>query len=255
MKRKPLSRFASSNVESRSIYFLFVAVSYSKDVIGDATLVSGADSISTRGIRLNPGTQLTYPVNLDHSWNLQSLFTYGFPIDWFSSNLNLNTGFGYSWSPGLVNSKLSVSKNTTISESVVLGSNISPEVDFTLSYSANYSIARYSLQSEFNDKYFFHTGSLKFNWILGSGIVVRNEVAHTLYDGQQPGLDQEFILWNAGIGKKFLENDKGEIQISVRDLLNKNQSLKRNVTDSYIENSTNMVLGRYVLMTFTYTIR
>jgi hypothetical protein len=62
-------------------------------------------------------------------------------------------------------------------------------------------------------------------------------------------------LWNAGLGYKFLKNQQGEIRLSVFDILGQNQSITRNVTELYIEDTQTNLLQRYFMLTFTYNIK
>ena len=66
---------------------------------------------------------------------------------------------------------------------------------------------------------------------------------------------QNYTLWNIAFGKKFLKDRKGDLRLSVFDLLGQNQSIVRNVTETYIENQQTQVLQRYFLLTFTYNLR
>ena len=68
-------------------------------------------------------------------------------------------------------------------------------------------------------------------------------------------MNQNFWLWNAGIGKKFLKKQAGELKLSVFDLLGQNQSISRSVTESYIQDTRSTVLQRYFMLTFTYSLR
>ena len=56
-------------------------------------------------------------------------------------------------------------------------------------------------------------------------------------------------------GKKVLKNQKGEIKVSVFDLLKQNQSITRNITANYIEDLRNQVLTQYFMLHFTYNLR
>ncbi|HEX6333173.1 MAG TPA: hypothetical protein VFZ78_03040, partial [Flavisolibacter sp.] len=62
-------------------------------------------------------------------------------------------------------------------------------------------------------------------------------------------------LWNMSIGKKFLKDRKGELKLGVFDLLKQNQSIARNITESYIEDVQSQVLRQYFMLTFTYNLR
>ena len=57
------------------------------------------------------------------------------------------------------------------------------------------------------------------------------------------------------MGKKFLKNNAGELKLTVFDILKQNNSVSRNVTETYIQDVTNHVLTQYAMLTFTYTLR
>jgi hypothetical protein len=57
------------------------------------------------------------------------------------------------------------------------------------------------------------------------------------------------------LGKKLFSKQQGELTASVVDLLNQNKSVNRTVTGTYVEDTQNNVLGRYLMLTFTYTVR
>ena len=57
------------------------------------------------------------------------------------------------------------------------------------------------------------------------------------------------------LAKKLFAKQAGEIKLSVFDLLGQNKSLSRTIASTYIEDDRNEVLTRYLLLTFTYTIR
>jgi len=63
------------------------------------------------------------------------------------------------------------------------------------------------------------------------------------------------MLWNASIGYKFLKDRSLELKAGVQDILAQNRSISRTVTDTYVEDSQALVLGRYLLFTLTYTLR
>jgi hypothetical protein len=63
------------------------------------------------------------------------------------------------------------------------------------------------------------------------------------------------LIWNVSLGKKLFTNQRGELLLTVYDLLDQNKSVKRNVTETYIEDVTTRVLSRYIMLTFTYNLR
>ena len=60
---------------------------------------------------------------------------------------------------------------------------------------------------------------------------------------------------NLDLGYRFLKDRKGELKLTIFDLLNQNTSIDRNVTDVYIEDERTQVLQQFVMLTFTYNLR
>lgn len=195
------------------------------------------------------------PVNLDDYWNLRSFFTFGMPLKFIKSGLNWNIGYNYSNIPGIINGVSNISASQTYNAGLVLASNISEYVDFTLSYSANFNKVKNSIQPAMNTNYFSHMAGAQLNLLTKNGWVFQNDVNNQTYRGLTDGFNQNFWLWNMSLGKKFLKDKKGELKLSVFDLLKQNQSISRNVHETYIEDEQTQVLRQYFMLTFTYNFR
>jgi hypothetical protein len=227
------------------------------DYITNATYsLFGGDSAIGNGEILKPGEQLTKPVNLDGYMNVRSYLTFALPVKGMKSNVNFNGGISYTKQPGLINSRENMSKNLTFSLGTVIASNISEFVDFTVSYSANFNKVRNNLRADLNQKYFSHNGGLQLHLLSKRGWFLQNDINNRLYTGLGEGFNQNFFLWNAGIGKKFLKDRKGEVKMSVFDLLKQNRSINRTILDDGgIRDDRNVVLTQYFMLTFTYNLR
>ena len=206
-------------------------------------------------IPLLPGAQLARPVNLSGYWNTRTFMTYGLPVKFLKSNFNLNAGYSYARLPSLINGVTNTTNRQNTNAGLVWGSNISEKLDFTLSYSANFNMVRNSVQPALNNDYFYHQLGLRFEWEIWKGFFINSTVDQSLYNGLQSNVDQNYTLWNAALGYRFLKSEALEIKVSAFDLLNQNKSIFRNVTDTYIEDEETKVLSQYFLVTMTYTLR
>ena len=52
-----------------------------------------------------------------------------------------------------------------------------------------------------------------------------------------------------------MKNNTGDIRLSVFDALAQNNSISRTTSDSYYQDTRTLVLQRYYMLTFTYTLR
>lgn len=182
----------------------------------------------------------------------EHFFVYSMPVKFIKSNINLNTGMSYSRLPGLANNVMTITNNYVYNGGVVIASNVSEYVDFNISYNVNLNNAKSSVQDEVS-RFTNQAAGLQLNLLTKTGWFVQNDISHQRYTGD--GINQNYTLWNAAIGKKFLKNRVGELKISVFDLLKQNQSIYRTVSENYIEDSQSKVLQQYFMLTFTYSLK
>ncbi|MDJ1495444.1 outer membrane beta-barrel protein [Cytophagaceae bacterium DM2B3-1] len=250
-----MARYSAAQPTKGRTLLAMLSLTRTNNNIGNSTFIATKDSVLTQDITLKKGAQLSTPVNLNGSWSTRSLFTYGLPVGFMKSNLNLTSSVTYNNTPALINTVTNTSNSYTLSQGLTLSSNISEKIDFTLGYTGNYNIVRNTLQPQLNNNYFYHLANGKLNWTFGKGFVLQNNVSYTQYFGLEGGYNQSYVLWNASFAKKFFKDQNGELKLSVFDLLNQNNNISRNVTETYIEDSQTQVLKQYFMLTFTYTLR
>jgi hypothetical protein len=136
-----------------------------------------------------------------------------------------------------------------------LNSNISEKVDFNIGTNVNINTVSNSVNSRLDNTYYIQTTNLGLNWIFGKGFVFRTDLFHNSYNGLEETFNQNFLLVNMGIGKKFLKDQRGEIRLDIFDLLNQNTSISRNVTEVYLEDVQSAVLQQYFMLSFTFNLR
>ncbi len=247
-------RFGGYNPQSARNAMIFMNVGLTDNYISNATYILKRDTV-LQGSLIRSGSQLTKPVNLDGYYSGRMFLVYGFPLKSLKSNMNLNAGINYNRTPSIINNDLNYSGSYATSGGVFIGSNISENLDFSLGYTGNYTIVKNSVQKQSDNSYFNHTATFKVNWIFWKGWVLNTDVSNTIYKGLSQSFNQQYYLWNAYIGYKFLKNKSLEAKVSVFDILNQNRSISRTVTGAYTEDSYTNVLRRYAMFTLTYTLK
>lgn len=234
--------------------FLFMNLTRTAHPIVNSTFTSPVDS-TVGGVFLARGTQLTRPLNLDESWNGNLFAVYSRPIQQWKSVLSLNGGGSFSRTPTRVNSLDGRNTTSSIRTGIVVSSNISANLDFQVSYWSTFNYSRNPLVPSNDGDYFTHNAGLRLNAVVAHGFVLRQELNHNLQTGASAGYGQDIVLWNTSVGKKFLADQKGEVRLTVTDALQQNQSLSRSITETYVQDSRDLTLSRYVQAVFTYTFR
>lgn len=222
-------------------------------------------------------TQITSYENISGMWSVRANISYGLPLPFIKCNLNLAANVGYSVTPSalydagrtptqllenVANHNFSVNRANNIGYTLraALGSNISENIDFTLSWRGTYNQAWNSAtESNYGEKilnnYFRHTASASVKWIFGAGFTLTANAAYHQYIGFANRYNEQYILCNAYLGKQLFKSRRGEILVGVNDILNQNRAFSRSTGSGYTRNVLNSTVGRYVMVQFVYNLR
>jgi len=250
-------RYGLTRKKTAHNFFIYGYANYINNYLGNATYTTlKTDSALGNGIFLDKGAQLSAPVNLNYYSNNKVYMTYGLPFDIIKSNLNLTGGLNYTHTPGEINYTPDYSNNLVPTAGVVISSNVSKNLDFTLSYTGNYNFVKNSLQGMANNNYYNHTASFKINWIFLKGVVVNSSISNSYYSTLSTSSGNiNYYLWTSYVGYKFLKDRALEARFTVFDMLNQNKSVTRTVAANYVENDVTNILRQYGMFQLTYTLR
>ena len=248
--------YNNTNLEKGRTFMWMFSFQRTQDYIsssmytGDNIPQQVVDEVGARPIQYS-----TYD-NVDGYMSLRTHISYGLPINPIKCNLNVMAGVTYSKVPSLVNGERNMASNMGYDANVVLGSNISENVDFTLAWNGTYNVANNSLASGGSrNEYFNHraTGSLKT--VFWKGFTFTVSASYVQYVGFTNDYNDSYTLCNAYIGKKVFRNQLGEIMVGVNDIFNQNTAFTRTTGSGYTQNAWNSVIGRYFTVQFNYNLR
>ncbi len=252
------SNFSYANPTSGFNTFIFLRGGYSTDIITNKVIRAGGDTLTQpEGINvvLLPGGQLTFPVNMDNSWNLNTMTNLSYFVKPIKSNVSLVTGVGYSKSPEFIQSMINKQSTYNLTNSLIVTSNISQNVDFTLSYTSQYSKAKNSISMLSDEEYWYQSANAKINLMLFKGITISSDVVGNYNKGSSSVADEKYMVWNASLGKKFLSNKAAELKLGLYDILDQNKSFNHMVTASSVSDTWTNAYRRYFLVLFSYNLR
>lgn len=248
-------RYQFTDPAASRMFFIMGGGGINTNQVVNSTWFAGSDNPIFNDLDISPGAQLVQPVNLNGSWNLRSFIAYSLPFSLIKSNINLDASYNYQSNPGLVNGVRTNSQNHIVTTGLTVSSNISDKLDFTLSGRPSWNQVTNSNQPGVVNTYINQVSTFRFNWQIWEGFVVRWDLNHMLNTGLADGFNQNFWLWNVALGKKLFKNERGEIALSVNDVLRQNRNISRSVTETWIEDSRTNALQQVVLLTFTYNLR
>ena len=257
--------YTNSNVEKGRTFMWMFSTQFTQDYNGTHT-VQNPGTMTIDGQEYRPN-YYSMPVNLDGYKSLRTHISYGFPIGFLKSNFNVMAGVTYTQTPSLLGGTVlsdgtiaggmrNDTKTMGYDGRAVLGSNISENVDFTLSWNGTYNESTNSYDgNKTKNRYFNHTAEASMKFVLPLGFTLTASAAYNQYIGFTNDYDESYLLCNVYVGKKLFKNQRGEILFGVNDLLNQNTAFARSVGSGWTQNVTNSVIGRYYMVQFTYNLR
>ena len=251
--------YINSNVPKGQTFTVMFGAEYTTDYIGDSIVTYHADRpfvIPNSDQVLQPGQRYSRYANLGSSWLLRGGLGYGLPVRFLASNLNFNVGVMLAQTPNVIDGEKFMRNESYFNGGVQLSSNINENIDFTIMYNGSYNIASSVAQGVRTQNRFINQyASANIKWVFWKGFTFTGAVTYNQYKGITSNYNEQYVLCNLYIGKKIFRNQLGEVSIGVNDLLNQNTSFRRTVESSYIQNSTNLAIGRYFSVQFVYNLR
>lgn len=204
------------------------------------------------------GVQVTSPINADGVWSAYASMglrkQYKFGKQWkFSAGANMWAT--YSQGLLIVNQNRSTSKNWSLSPSATISANWNDKIEFNQRYSPSYNRSTYESNIYPALKVWRQYSNTEFVVRMPKRIVWETSLDYTYNPQVSEGIQKSAYRWNAAVNLLFLKQDKGQLKLSVYDLLDQNISVSRSVRENFIQDTETIILRRYFLLTFTYNIR
>lgn len=221
-------------------FFAFVNASYTSNAI------TNAQSYTESLIRI------TQPTNVSHNSMINGFASLGFPVKKLNSRFNIGTNVRQQESINLINEIANDISIQSINGNLRYEYRLKELFDFNLR--ANYTVQRTAYQFGDDQQFFNQTYSAETNLYLPKLFNLNANFDYMLYDN--PGFDfsQRIPMLNMSVSKQFLKNKSGELKLSALNMLDEDLGINQTANINYVERETLNSLGRYFMLSFTYSI-
>ncbi len=209
--------------------------------------IANSDSI------YNDGRRVSMPDNVNGNYSYYAYGSYFIKIKKTDFNLNFDANISGNRYSSIVNGV----KNTTTSGSYTLGigGNYRKEkkVEFNYNIRQTYNKSQSSINASLNTNYWSTSTNggvtvyIKKKTLIATNAEVTLRQKTTLFTA-----NRNVTLWNASISHKIFKGETGLVKFEIRDLLNKNIGLDRNISSNLISERSYLTLRRFWLLTFTW---
>ncbi|WP_343689649.1 outer membrane beta-barrel family protein [Chitinophaga sp.] len=208
------------------------------------------------------GKQYTKPINTNGVYSLSGSMVNSIPIKNHITSLNVSTNVSYKRDASFTGEDKDFrditkyyTRNFSLTEGVTFNYFYKELFDVSTSGSVQYAAARYDILPSNNTNYFNYSFSLDFNINLPAGFQLGSDMTYTLNAGRAAGYNVNYTLLNGYVSKFVGKKKQGQFKFYAYDLLKQNVSISRTTGENYIQDTQNMVLQRYFMVSFTYFLR
>lgn len=250
-------RYTFTDNRSGSTLSVLASCTGSSDYFCDSLVINNPDFVVMEGVTLGENNQYVKPVNLNGYYKLYGRVAYSIPLSLIRCNLNLNATASMRRMPSMVNGDYVPVNNNWYQLGGRIDSNISRYLDFSAGYEARYSSNEYSGKFGVrHNNYVFHRVTAKVKWVFGDGFTLSAAAQYKRFVSVLGLYDDNLILCDVFMGKKFLKSKRLEVSLGVNDLFNDNvRQYWHSVSASGTSDGFNIGLGRYLSAQCIWHIR
>lgn len=195
------------------------------------------------------------PINYTGGESFWSSTSFSFPIirnkikSRIGGNLSVSNSFAF------VNDILNITKSDRWSGNLNL--DITPSALTAIYLSVNFSNSNttYNINTSQNQIIIRNNYNVDFNSKIYKTWYCNTNLRYSFLENERFGLNQHIPIINFSLYVQFLKNNRGELRISVYDLLNKTLLVNQSASVASVFDSRTTTLARYGLLSFSYNIK
>lgn len=185
--------------------------------------------------------------NINFSTGLSKTFK------WKDNKLTISPRFSmnYTYNNGFINGQLFKSNSYSFNQGLNLNYEIKDKMTIKPSYRLGYNFSKYTNYSIDNVNTANQALKLELtNYLFNSRLVFGNDFEYNTNSNIAPGFKKDFYFWNTSLGYSFFKK-QFTAKMKIYDILNQNQSVRRTISNSYIEDREDLILKRYIMFSLS----
>jgi len=238
------ARFFSFNQFSMTNIFIFSNIGYTQNKIRNTQIIDERYITTTR------------PENVANDLNLSTRANFGTRIKPLKLRINSNVGINRNKGLTYINGALSTTNSTNLSGGLSIENQKKELFDWQIGIDWSNSKTAYSIATQNARQYSVKTYTANINIpLFKKAINLSTNLDYEIYTGLSAGFNQAIPIWNSGLSVFVLKDKRGELKLAAVDMLNRNTGISRSADFNYTSDEQIRSLGRYFMLSFTYTLK
>lgn len=201
----------------------------------------------------NSGKQLVTYDNVSGNKNMNLGGGFSKTFKWKDSKLTVNPRFSmqYNYNKGFINGQFFTNESYSLNPGLNVTYELKDKLSIKPSYRLGYNFSKYKNYSIDNVNTANQTLKLELTqYLFDSRVVFGNDFEYNTNSNIVPGFKKDFYFWNTSLGYSFFKKQL-TAKMKIYDVLNQNQSVRRTISSSYIEDREDLILKRYIMFSLS----
>ncbi|MBS9766355.1 MAG: TonB-dependent receptor [Flavobacteriaceae bacterium] len=147
------------------------------------------------------------------------------------------------------NNELYTANHTSVSPSFMVELSGS-EWKLETTYSPSFKSLKYDISPLKGEHFWKQYVSTKARITFFKKLELNSDFSYEYFPKRQRSIAQSYWNWNASLSYEF--NKKASLSLKAYDILNQNKDYRIRTTENYVEERTNLILQRYLMLTFSW---
>ena len=198
--------------------------------------------------------QFSEPINTDYDLLLNGSWNFGMPIKPLKIKYNIRHRVTYNEGFVYLNNIENIANRWDHSVTFKVENRNKDKFDIVTGSKVQYNTTSYSERDLFNQDFTNFDHFLDVSWSITKKWLIKSSIDWLTYSSEDFSTQPNRTLWRAELSRFFLKGDRGELKLVAFDLLNQNIGVDQTSAANYLQEERVNSLGRYFLLSFTYSL-
>ena len=199
--------------------------------------------------------EVSTPINIDQETGMNAYVSYGQPLKLIHSRFTVDGNFSLTKTQNVVSSELLDLNRWSRTGGITISNMNSEVLEYNVGAKWTFSDNYYTSDEALNQNTLLHNYFVDFTLTVWKKWKLQAGYDYKLYTSDQFADNQSLPLMKASISRFVMKGDKGQIKLSVFDVLDENRGVSYTANPNYIEEIRSNSIGRYGMLSFIYSLR
>ncbi|MBZ9777347.1 outer membrane beta-barrel protein [Psychroflexus sp. CAK8W] len=234
--------FNNFDFKSRSGYGFYMSYGYVQDQVVSVSVTDEDLLRTTTFDNISGGQDANASFYYSKQFKAENKDTY---------RLRGNLSGQYAKTLGFTNGQQFESENYVVSPGLGLTYEKGEVITLNPTVGIDYNLRKYNINANRNEEFTNLNFSLEATTYWPKNVVFGNDITYFKYGNVAADFRSTSLQWNMSLGYQLLK-DNATLKFKVYDLLDQNIGTRRQTGDDFVQDTDQLILERYFMLSFTY---